>query len=66
MQKLKSTRVEGANISLFMMSEGESFGSFSETETDSMLSGSVYYPTENSDASSVAYLLLPVLEESDI
>ena len=63
MRKLMSTRAEGALISLFTMVEGDSSSSFSEAETDSMLSGSVYYSTEDSDTSLVASLSLPVLEE---
>ena len=51
MRKLMLTQAEGALISLFTMAEGNSFSSFSETETGSRLSGSVYYSTENSDAS---------------
>ena len=46
-----------------MMAEGDSSSSFSEAKTDSIVSGSTYYSTENSDASSVASLSLPVLEE---
>ena len=45
------------------MAEGDSSSSFSETETDSILSGLVYYSTEDSDASSIASLSLPVPEE---
>ena len=50
-------------ISLFTMAEGDSSSSFSDAETDSILSGSAYYSTEDSDASSVASLSLPVPEE---
>ena len=63
MRKLTSTRAEGTLISLFTMAEGDSSNSFSEAETDSMLSGSAYYSTEDSDTSSVASLSLPVPEE---
>ena len=58
-----STRAEGTLISLFTMAEGNSSSSFSEAETDSMLSGSAYYSTEDSDTSSVASSSLPVPEE---
>ena len=63
MRILKATRAEGTLISLFTMAEGDSSSSFSEAETDSMLSGSAYYSTEDSDTSSVASLSLPVPEE---
>ena len=63
MRKLTSTRAEGTLISLFTMAGGDSSSSFSEAETDSMLSGSAYYSTEDSDTSSVASLSLPVPEE---
>ena len=43
MRNLTSTRVEGTLISLFTMAEGDSSSSFSEAETDSILSGSAYY-----------------------
>ena len=46
MRKLTSTRAEGALISLFIMAEGDSSSSFSETETDLKLSVLVYYSTE--------------------
>ena len=52
MHKLTATQAEGALISLFTMAEGNSSSSFSEIETDSILSGSVYYSTKNSDAHS--------------
>ena len=55
--------VHGTLISLFTMAEGDSSSSFSEAETHSILSGSAYYSTEDSDTSSVASLLLPVPEE---
>ena len=50
-------------ISLFTMAEGDSFSSFSDAKTDTILSRSVYYSTEDSDASSVASLSLTVPEE---
>ena len=46
------------------MAEGDSSSSFSEVETDYILSGSAYYSSEYSDASSVASLSLPVPEET--
>ena len=64
MRNLTSTRAEGTLISLFTMAEGDSSSSFSEAETDSILSGSAYYSSEDSDASSVASLSLPVPEET--
>ena len=64
MCNLTSTRTEGTLISLFTMAEGDSSSSFSEAETDSILSGSAYYCSEDSDASSVASLSLPVPEET--
>ena len=45
------------------MAEDDSSSSFSEAKTDSILSGSAYYSTEDSDTSSVASLSLPVPEE---
>ena len=50
-------------ISLFTMAEGDSSSSFSDAKTDSILSGSAYYSNEDSNASSVASLSLPVQEE---
>ena len=64
MRNLTSTRAEGTLISLFTMAEGDSSSSFSEAEVDSILSGSAYYSSEDSDASSVASLSLPVPEET--
>ena len=64
MRNLTSTRAEGTLISLFTMAEGDSSSSFSKAETDSILSGSAYYSSEDSDASSVASLSLPVPEET--
>ena len=54
MRNLTSTQAEGTLISLFTMAEGDSSSSFSEAETDSILSGSAYYSSEDSDTSSVA------------
>ena len=62
MRNLTSPRAEGTLISLFTMAEGDSSSSFSEAETDSILSGSAYY--SSSDTSSVASLSLPVPEET--
>ena len=64
MRNLTSTRAEGTLISLFTMAEGDSSSSFSKAETDSILSGSAYYSSEDSDTSSVASLSLPVPEET--
>ena len=55
MRNLTSTRAEGTLISLFTMADGNSFSSFSEAETDSILSGSAYYSSEDQ---------LPVPEET--
>ena len=63
MRKVERKRVSAVLISLFMMAEGDSSSSFSDAETDSILSGSPYYSTEDIDASSVASLSLPVPEE---
>ena len=62
MRKLTSTQADAALTLVFTMAEGDSFSSFSETDTESVLLGSAYYTTEDSDASSIASLSLPVTE----
>ena len=64
MRNLTSTQAEGTLISLFTMAEGDSSSSFSEAETDSILPGSTYHSSEDSNTSSVASLSLPVPEET--
>ena len=66
MRKLTSTRAEGALILMFTMAEGDSFSSFSETETDLMLSVSVYYSTKTVTPHSIASLSLPVQDSDGI